>query len=168
MINVVLACLLIVSPVWPLGENPLPGDPYVVVNKERHELAYISEGEIKSIFPVAIGKEGDDTPEGEFNLLVKAENPYYRKKDIPGGSENNPLGTRWLGFDALNTDGRIYGIHGTNNPESIGRAITAGCIRMNNEDVEFLFQEVPVGMKILVINDSRTFEEIGIDYGAIE
>ncbi|WP_026689350.1 L,D-transpeptidase [Alteribacter aurantiacus] len=166
--GILVVILLIVSPIWPLGENPLPGDPYIIVNKHVNELAFYHSGEIEQVFPVALGKETDETPEGEFNLLIKAKNPYYRKKDIPGGDEDNPLGTRWLGFDAQETNGRIYGIHGTNNPESIGKRVTAGCVRMENKDIEFLFEQVPVGMKILVIDDERSFEELGIENGALE
>ncbi len=160
--------LLVVSPIWPLGENPVPGDPYLVINKDRQEMAFLTEGEVKQVFPVAIGKVGDETPEGEFTILIKAINPYYRKGDIPGGDENNPLGSRWIGFDAENTNGRIFGIHGTNNPHSIGNAVTAGCIRMRNEDVEVLFEEIPIGMKVLVVNEKTSFEDLGRMHGAIE
>ncbi|WP_232735771.1 L,D-transpeptidase [Alteribacter populi] len=168
VIRLMFMVLLVVSPIWPLGENPVPGDPYLVINKDRQEMAFLTEGEVKQVFPVAIGKVGDETPEGEFTILIKAINPYYRKGDIPGGDENNPLGSRWIGFDAENTNGRIFGIHGTNNPHSIGNAVTAGCIRMRNEDVEVLFEEIPIGMKVLVVNEKTSFEDLGRMHGAIE
>ena len=156
-----------VSPLWPLGQNPLVGDPYIIVNKQTNELAFINNGMIEGVFPVATGISEELTPEGEFSIVVKAVNPYYRKKNIPGGSPNNPLGSRWIGFDAKETDGRIYGVHGTNNPLSIGRYITQGCVRMQNKEVEALFNKVPIGTKILIVKTSKSFEEIGKEQGAI-
>jgi lipoprotein-anchoring transpeptidase ErfK/SrfK len=167
VVHLLMAIILVVSPVWPLGTNPLPGDPYVIADLDRLELAFIEDGEVRQVFPIAAGAEEELTPVGEFTLTVKASNPYYRKKDIPGGDEDNPLGTRWLGFDARETDGRVYGIHGTNNPDSIGKRATAGCIRMKNEDVEMLFKELPVGTRICVTKDRRDFQEIAAEKGAI-
>jgi lipoprotein-anchoring transpeptidase ErfK/SrfK len=100
--------------------------------------------------------------------VVKAVNPYYRRKNIEGGSKDNPLGTRWMGFDAEGTDGRIYGVHGNNNPNSIGHYVTQGCIRMKNEEVETLFNKIPVGTKIKVTKTSVTFEELARQAGAIK
>ncbi|SER48237.1 L,D-transpeptidase [Salipaludibacillus aurantiacus] len=167
MIALFLSILSIVSPVWPLGDNPLPGDPYVIVNTSVNEMAYINEGEVKQTFKIATGKNGEETPEGEYNIIVKAINPYYRKLDIKGGDKENPLGTRWMGFDAADTDGRIYGMHGTNRPESIGYNITEGCIRLKNSDVEVLYDEIPLGTKILVTSTGESFDELGRKYGAI-
>ncbi|UTR14517.1 L,D-transpeptidase [Salipaludibacillus sp. LMS25] len=168
MASLILSILLIVSPLWPLGENPLAGDPYVIVNTATNELAFIVEGEVKQEFQIATGQENNKTPEGEFNIIVKAMNPYYRKHDIEGGDENNPLGTRWIGFDANGTDGRIFGLHGTNRPTSIGARITKGCVRLNNSDVEVLYEEIPIGTKILIISSEKNFEELGREHGAIE
>ncbi|WP_096201163.1 L,D-transpeptidase [Bacillus sp. FJAT-45350] len=162
-----MSVTFIASPIWPIGENPVIGDPYIIVNKKTNELAFINESEIQKTYQVATGKTTELTPEGEFTIVVKAIDPYYRKRDIEGGSPENPLGTRWIGFDALETDGRIYGIHGTNNPPSIGSYVTAGCIRMFNQQVEELFERVPQGTKILVISSEKTFEQIAKEYGAI-
>lgn len=148
--------LMMISPIWPLGENPLPGDPYVIVNKRTNELAVILDNKVEGVYSVATGKTDDLTPEGEFSVTVKAENPYYRKKNIEGGSPDNPLGARWIGFDAKGTDGRIYGIHGTN-----------GCIRMHNDEVVHLFQTIPVGTRVLITDDNRSFEEIAIEHKAL-
>ncbi|HET7615693.1 MAG TPA: L,D-transpeptidase, partial [Bacillales bacterium] len=103
----------------------------------------------------------------EFTVVVKAENPYYRKKDIPGGREDNPLGTRWIGIDAKGTNGRIYGIHGNNNPESIGSYGSAGCVRMYEEDVQALYERVPIGTKVLILSTNRSFGEIAEEHGAL-
>ncbi|MBW3113446.1 MULTISPECIES: L,D-transpeptidase [Bacillaceae] len=165
--RLLLAIILFASPIWPLGRNPIPGDPFVIVNKENNQLAFISDGEIQGTFPVATGKNTELTPEGLFNVTVKAKNPYYRKKNIPGGDPRNPLGSRWIGFDAEGTDGRIYGIHGTNQPSSIGKYISNGCIRMHNNNVEYLFDKVPIGTRVLVVKTKRSFEQLGKEYGAL-
>src|SRR5690606_14005096 len=128
--------LFIGSPFWPFDKEVLPGDPLVIVNKRTNELAWVNGGKVQFVTKVATGKTSDKTPEGLFTVKVKAEKPYYRKANIPGGDPQNPLGSRWIGFDALNTDGRIYGIHGTNNPSSIGKYISEGCIRLPKEQLE--------------------------------
>jgi lipoprotein-anchoring transpeptidase ErfK/SrfK len=159
MINVYLAFSLFLSPLWPMGNAEELGDPYILVNKAINKLAYIENNEVKEIYSVATGKSDDLTPEGEFTITIKAVNPYYRKKDIKGGDERNPLGTRWLGFDAHDSDGRTYGVHGTNNPSSIGRFVTAGCIRMNEEDIQRLYKKIQIGTKIKVVHTQKSFQE---------
>lgn len=168
MTKLIISFLLIVSPIWPIGKNPLVGDPYIIVNKKTNELAYIVEGEVKQVYEVATGKFPEMTPEGEHTVVVKAMNPYYRKLNIQGGDKRNPLGSRWIGFDANDTDGRMFGIHGTNNPYSIGYYVTSGCVRMKNEDVEILYDQVPLGTKVLIISSDKSFEDLGIEHGAIE
>ncbi|KMK76665.1 L,D-transpeptidase [Alkalihalobacillus pseudalcaliphilus] len=159
--------LAYLSPIWPLGVNPTVGDPYLIIDTAKNELAFINEGKIQSIHDVASGHIVNATPLGEFTIVVKAENPYYRKLDIEGGSPNNPLGTRWIGFDAKGTDGRIYGIHGTNHPEKIGQYVTAGCVRLPNEEIEALFEEIPIGTKVLITNQNLDFTELAKQAGAM-
>ena len=162
-----LFLVLMISPLWPIGPNPLPGDPFVIVNKRTNELTFIDNREVQQVVHVATGKTDSLTPEGMFTIIVKAENPYYRKKDIPGGKKNNPLGTRWMGFDAKETDGRIYGIHGTNDPDSIGHYVSNGCIRLKNDHVEALFERIPIGTKILIVSTDETTEQLAKKYGAL-
>lgn len=71
---------------------------------------------------------------------------------MPGGPEN-PLGARALYLNAFGAD-TLYRIHGTNDPKSIGKAMSSGCIRMLNEDVADLFERVPVGTKVMVLQAS--------------
>lgn len=156
-----------ISPIWPLGPNPLPGDPFVIVNKTTNEMALVNKNRIQTVVNVATGKTEELTPEGMFTITVKAPNPYYRKKDIPGGSPENPLGTRWIGFDAEETDGRIYGLHGTNQPESIGKNVSNGCIRLQNEAIESLYDLIPLGTKIVVVKSNKNFEEIAREHHAL-
>lgn len=168
MLSYLISIMLLVSPIWPIGDNPRIGDPYMIVNKLTNQLAFIDDGVIKNIYPVATGKTNELTPEGEFDIIVKAKNPYYRKKNIKGGDPRNPLGTRWIGFNALGTDGRIYGVHGTNQPNSIGKYITNGCIRLKKENVEKLYEKVPIGTKILITKSKKSFEQLGKEKGALK
>jgi hypothetical protein len=156
------------SPLWIFGANPLFGNPFIIINKSTNQLAFIDDGKIQVIYPVATGLTTELTPEGMFTITVKAEQPYYRKKNIPGGAPNNPLGSRWIGFDANGTDGRTYGIHGTNQPQSIGRYITQGCVRLQNHHVEALFEQVPLGTKVLIVRSGQSFEEMAEQYGVIK
>ncbi|GHI01055.1 L,D-transpeptidase [Neobacillus kokaensis] len=169
MTNILSPLLLafFLSPLWPLGLNPLPGDPFVIVNKSTNELAFIKDNRVQTIVSVGTGKTDELTPEGVFTITVKAENPYYRRGEIQGGDPKNPLGARWIGFDAQGTDGRIYGIHGTNQPSSIGKYVSQGCIRTQNEVISSLFPHIPLGTKILVTTTKKSFEILAKEHGAI-
>ncbi|HEY9878189.1 MAG TPA: L,D-transpeptidase [Leptolyngbyaceae cyanobacterium] len=103
-------------------------------------------------YPVAIGREGWETPEGQFRVLQMLENPKwinpFTDAVIPGGAPDNPLGAYWIGFW---TNGRDWiGFHGTPNPGSVGQAVSHGCVRMHNADVEQIFYQVGVGTQVLV------------------
>ncbi|SDJ65243.1 L,D-transpeptidase catalytic domain [Sediminibacillus albus] len=166
MKSLAIAVILFLSPLWPFGENPVPNAPFLIVNKHTHQLAYVDRGTVKVIYPVATGATNQLTPNGLHTVIVKAKDPYYRKKNIPGGSPDNPLGSRWIGFDAKDTDGRIYGVHGTNQPESIGASVSAGCIRMENKHVEALFDKIPIGTKLLITETTKSFQEIAAEHNA--
>jgi lipoprotein-anchoring transpeptidase ErfK/SrfK len=157
-----------ISPLWPLGPNPLPGDPFVIVNKTTNEMALIDDNKVQTVVSVGTGITQELTPEGLFTVTIKAIDPYYRRKDIPGGDPNNPLGSRWIGFDAEDTDGRIYGIHGTNQPASIGKYVSQGCIRTQNEVISSLYPMIPLGTKILVTSTKKSFDQLAQEYGAIK
>lgn len=168
MLKILAFLLFSISPIWPLGTNPLPGDPFIIINKLNNEISFIHHNRVQTVISVATGKEEDLTPEGLFTVTVKAVNPYYRKKNIEGGDEKNPLGTRWIGFDARDTDGRTYGIHGTNNPASIGHYVSEGCIRMQNEAIESLYDYIPIGTKVFVTSSIKDSEQLAIEMGAID
>lgn len=74
-----------ISPLWPIGPNPLPGDPFVIVNKKTNEVAFIEDGIVQDVYKAATGKHDRLTPEGMFTVTVKAINPYYRKKIYRAG-----------------------------------------------------------------------------------
>ncbi|MGE6375283.1 L,D-transpeptidase [Peribacillus muralis] len=168
----ILSLMLMLS-LWPLSVHAEPqpvkaGDAFIIINKASNKLAFIDDNEVKEILPVGTGKSQELTPEGIFTIKVKAVNPYYRKKNIPGGDPRNPLGSRWIGFDARNTDGRIYGIHGTNQPSSIGKFISNGCVRMHKSDVERLYEKVAAGTKVLITHSSEDFKTLAMKSGAIK
>lgn len=107
-------------------------------------------------FDVATGKNIKETPLGMYRIVTKVKEPWYLPKQIPGGSPKNPLGTRWMGLDVPGTNGYKYGIHGTNNPNSIGRYATQGCIRLHNRDVEWLYQHIPKNTIVIIKNSALT------------
>ena len=80
---------------------------------------------------------------------LPSPDPPRRRPDLPrhmvGGPEN-PLGAR-----ALYLGSSLYRIHGTNEPHTIGQAVSSGCIRMMNEDVVDLYDRVGVGTRVIVI-----------------
>ncbi|RAS88645.1 L,D-transpeptidase [Priestia endophytica] len=152
-------CLVLCSFVlFPSHAYQQEQEPLVIVNKAINQAAFIKGDNIIKVVDAASGKTEELTPEGLFTVIVKAKNPYYRKKDIEGGSPENPLGTRWIGFDARETDGRIYGIHGTNQSSSIGQYITNGCIRLSNENVEWLYENVPKGTSVYIVKKDVPFQ----------
>ena len=122
----------------------------IIVNKKTNKLAYYSEGKLVKIFPVATGKTKSLTPEGSFKMVVKIKNrPYYKEK-IPGGDPANPLGDRWLGLEVNDTYGTTYAIHGNNNESSIGKYVSAGCIRMHNDDIHWLYPKIAKNTRVVI------------------
>lgn len=124
----------------------------IVINKATNQLSYWKDGNLLKTFPVATGRHPSYTPEGNFSIVVKVVDPYYGKLNIPGGSPSNPLGCRWLGLSI--GGGSVYGIHGTNNPASIGTYASAGCIRMHNKDVMWLYDNTPLGTPVKITSTS--------------
>ncbi len=127
------------------------GDSYVRIDKSDNKLTYYFYNIPVRSFQVATGKTVQDTPTGQFPVVMQVKNPWYLKKNIPGGDPANPLGTRWIGIEVPGTDGSVYGIHGTNQPESIGSHASAGCVRMRNEDVQWLYEHVHLGTFVEIV-----------------
>lgn len=98
--------------------------------------------------------EGNNSPIGEWRIQNKAVWPAWRSysgEHIPGGSPRNPLGARWLGTTARGyATGRSIGIHGTNQPSSIGRRISGGCIRLTNEHAIEMYNTIPIGARVII------------------
>lgn len=116
----------------------------IVIDIPSRTLFYLVNDKIIKEYPVAVGKSYSQTPIGEFKVMNKIINPYYIKGNIPGGSPDNPLGSRWIGFKPS------YGIHGNNNPDSIGTSVSAGCVRMYDKDVKELYEKVSVGLPVKI------------------
>jgi L,D-transpeptidase ErfK/SrfK len=125
--------------------------PMVIVNlTDRQVHLYHGEDPIAS-YDIAIGRSGWETPVGEFqvtNMQVDPiwQNPFTGEIIHPGAE--NPLGSRWIGFW---TDGeQQIGLHGTNQEDLIGQAVSHGCIRMREADVQALYEQVTPGMLVVV------------------
>lgn len=143
-------------------EMIVPGNlqPGITINLAELRLYYVwmEQGRLRlRAYPISVGAEGLNTPEGEFKVKNKVENPLWtapasireERPDgphtIPPGPEN-PLGDHWIG---LSIPG--YGIHGTNKPLGVGRRVSHGCIRLYPEDVRDLFSRVKVGTPVRII-----------------
>jgi hypothetical protein len=139
-------------------------DPRILINKGTNQLALFENGYLLDVFPVATGREPQYTPEGNWQVVLKSVYPSWRHPDggplIPGGVPENPLGPRWLGINALGTSGSAYGVHGNNAPGSIGTYVSLGCVRMYNEDVIWLYERVPLGTKVDIVNEDRDLSEL--------
>ena len=113
----------------------------IVVSLEDRKLALVEDGVVKQVYSVAVGKPSTPSPVGTFTIERRVANPTYHhdgKTILPG--PRNPVGTRWMG---LSKHG--YGIHGTNEPNSIGKAASHGCIRMAKADLEEIYALVAEG-----------------------
>jgi lipoprotein-anchoring transpeptidase ErfK/SrfK len=119
----------------------------IIVSLEDHKLALLENGEVKKLYTVAVGKPSTPSPDGTFTIQRRVKNPTYHHdgKTVPPGP-NNPVGTRWMG---LSKSG--YGIHGTNEPKSIGRAASHGCIRMAKADLEEFYEMVALGDTVRLV-----------------
>lgn len=105
----------------------------IIVDLSERTLYLLDGDQTVKSYPVGIGKMLTRTPTGEFTIVNKQENP--------GG----PFGVLWMGLSKPH-----YGIHGTNDPASIGREVSHGCIRMHNEDVLDLSSYVPVNTRVTI------------------
>ncbi len=120
----------------------------VVVDKSQNSLILKGGEDVLKQYLVSTG-ENNSTPVGVFKITDKIVNPtwYKNNKAIPFGDPKNVLGTRWMALDK-----KSYGIHGTFEPEKLGQQVTDGCVRMKNEDVEELFEVLPAGAEITIVD----------------
>jgi len=134
--------------------------PAIVINIPEFRLYYYPKGSAGKVitFPLGIGDEGRDTPLGKYRVIEKIAKPAWyvpesiRAKEsrlpkvVPPGPDN-PMGSHAL---RLSRDGVL--IHGTNRPWGIGRRSSHGCLRLYPEDIASLFQLVPRGMLVVIVN----------------
>jgi lipoprotein-anchoring transpeptidase ErfK/SrfK len=106
---------------------------WIDVSVSQHRLKLFDGNRLIKTYPIAVGKILTQTPYGTFTIINKQRHP--------GG----PFGVFWMGLSKPH-----YGIHGTNNPSSIGKNVSHGCIRMFNHDVLELSSKVPVGTKVVI------------------
>ena len=130
------------------------GKMEIKVNKARNDLLLTSNGTFFKRYGVGTGRY-DKTPVGTFVIVERIPEPPWWRDDgrtVPFGDKENILGTRWMAIKATGTTPELkgYGIHGTWDTNSIGKAESAGCIRLRNEDVEELFELVPIGTPVVI------------------
>jgi lipoprotein-anchoring transpeptidase ErfK/SrfK len=120
----------------------------VVVDKSKNTLTLKEEEEVLKVYPVSTGIN-NSTPVGTFKIVNKLIDPVWYKTGaiVAAESPDNILGSRWMGLSV-----KGYGIHGTTQPETIGKQITQGCIRMYNSDVEELYSILPMGTEVIIMD----------------
>ena len=125
----------------------------VVVSIPDRMLALLDGEQVVSIYPIAVGAPVSPSPVGTFSVVTRVTNPtYYRPGKVIGPGASNPIGTRWIGLSV-----KGFGIHGTDDPRSIGFAKSHGCIRLRNQDVEQLFEQLRAG-DVVELHAERTPE----------
>jgi lipoprotein-anchoring transpeptidase ErfK/SrfK len=145
----------ILAPLRQIAATAAKAEPIIVIRRGSNRL-YLYQGiRLVRTFPVATGQAIYPTPLGHFQIVVKWVNPWWYPptqdawaaglKPVPPGP-NNPLGTRWMGLSAPGV-----GIHGTDEPWSIGHSESHGCIRMQVASAEWLFNRVVVGTPVFIV-----------------
>lgn len=126
----------------------------LLADKTKHDMVVMMNGQFFKRYQVGTGVFGR-TPVGTFVIREKIPEPTWWPPDgreVPFGHKDNILGTRWMSVKATGDtpDVRGYGIHGTWDPTSVGKASSAGCLRMINAEVEELFTYLPVGAPLRI------------------
>ena len=106
---------------------------WIDISTRKHRLRLYNGQHLIKTYPIAVGKMVTSTPLGKYKIINKQLNP--------GG----PFGKFWMGLSKPH-----YGIHGTNNPSSIGKNVSHGCIRMYNKDVLDLASRVLLGTTVYI------------------
>jgi lipoprotein-anchoring transpeptidase ErfK/SrfK len=137
----------------------------IVVRPDENKL-YLYDGfHVERTFDVATAKPGYTTPNGDWTIYRKAENPTWYNPaldswgaDLPAvipGGPGNPMGTRALYITAPG----LIRIHGTTDDSSIGRWASHGCIRMHNSEIEQLYPLVPVGTHVIIVGQRPSWAQ---------
>jgi len=131
-----------------------PGEFYdavLLVDTFNLTLTVFSNGEPIRKYPVAVGRPGSETPVGVWKIIDKSNKP----------SPNT--GTHWMG---LNVPGGSYGVHGTNNPWSIGTYASGGCVRLHNAHIKEIYDWVPEGSWVIITGNP--FGRFGEEYPLLQ
>ncbi|MEW6424353.1 MAG: peptidoglycan-binding protein [Bacillota bacterium] len=126
-------------------------DVTLLVDTFNLTLTVLSHGEPVRKYPVAVGKPGSETPIGIWKVTDKSDEP------APG------TGTRWLG---LNVPCGNFGVHGTDNPWSIGTYASGGCVRLHNAHIQEIYPLVPVGAWVIIVGNP--FGRFGEEYPLLQ
>lgn len=123
----------------------------LVLNLPERMLYVYRGGAVVKFYGVAIGEDLHPTPTGSFSIMAKEKNPTWdppknlNRKPVPPGPDN-PLGDRWMQITPS-----MVGIHGTNDPDSIGGVASLGCVRLYPEAIHELYDMVGVGTHVYII-----------------
>lgn len=131
----------------------------VIVSIPDRKLVLLEDEHVLLTFSIAVGAPDSPSPNGEFRVANMVTDPvYYHPGDVIPPGADNPVGPRWIGLSI-----KGYGIHGTNEPRSIGRRVSHGCIRLSNRDVKILFAYLRVGdaVELLAQRDAETAQFFG-------
>ena len=145
----------IIAPLRALPAAAAKSEAIIVIHRGANRLYLYNGVRLVRTFPVATGQAIYPTPLGHFQIVVKWVDPWWYPptqdawarglKPVPPGP-GNPLGTRWMGLSAPGV-----GIHGTDEPWSIGHSESHGCIRMQVPDAEWLFTRVQIGTPVFIV-----------------
>ncbi|HTF90964.1 MAG TPA: L,D-transpeptidase [Planctomycetota bacterium] len=125
---------------------------HMLVDISTRWVMYMMGEEVVAAWEGGVGKPGNDTVPGQYKIGSKMEKPsWFRSgaKPVPFGDPENPLGTRWLSWQANGVESHL-GFHGTTDPSTVGGAVSSGCVRLRNQDVEVLFEILPEKADVLV------------------
>jgi len=120
-----------------------------LVDVRKFRLTLVVQGMYAGRFPIGTGRE-NSTPMGSFEVLKKVVNPSWPspRGEIPHGDPANPLGGRWIDL------GGGIGIHGTNDPASIGKSLSEGCVRLAPRDIEDVYDILTEGSRVTIVGGS--------------
>lgn len=141
-----------VEPITPVLKNAIAlVTAKVVVDLSEAKVHLYWGDRIVHTYPVAVGQPGWETPVGKFKVQKKLQNPVWQQPitgELIKTGPDNPLGNRWIGFWS---DKRHHiGFHGTNNEQLVGQPVSHGCLRMRNQDIQALYEQVVLGTPIIV------------------
>jgi len=134
-------------------------DKIILVVRSERRLFLYDKGKLVTQYRIAVGRKGNATPQGNFVIGLRRKSPTWNNpgsawaRKMPkriGPGPNNPLGVRALNLDRENGKPTLLRIHGTSNTRSIGQAASAGCIRLTNQNIVKLFNQVPSGTKVWI------------------
>ncbi len=134
-----------------LNPNPLAWRSDLIVDLSDRQVYLVQDGVQVANYEIAVGQAGWETPTGQFHVINMLTDPVWQHpftgEIFPSGAEN-PLGSRWISFW---TDGvHQIGFHGTNQDDLIGQAVSHGCIRMRDREVQALYSQVAIGTPVLI------------------